>query len=68
MSIHYGRHLDSVMTELGEYMTKAYRKGIQKGYSQKQFRNALNRIINAERELLETGKRKLNKNTRPWGK
>jgi hypothetical protein len=65
-SIHSGRHTTQVSRNLAEQMDAVAEVGRQQGWSQQQYRQALDTIISQERQLLKSGERALNKNQRPW--
>ncbi|WP_288846685.1 RHS repeat-associated core domain-containing protein [uncultured Citrobacter sp.] len=65
-SIHKGRHLKKVSENLASKMNEAYRYGQKNGWTQKDYRKALDKIVADERAALKSGKRALNKNRRPW--
>ena len=65
-SVHCGRHNQVVSDNLSRQMDAAYQLGKQRGYNQTQFKEALNRIMDAERAQLNSGIRALNINRRPW--
>ena len=50
---------------LAKDMDAAVEVGKMQNWTRKEFREALRAIILAERKLLKSGKRKLNKNARP---
>jgi hypothetical protein len=58
-SIHEGRHLGSVNDSLAALMDKQVEKGMQLGWNQSQYREALLKIINQERKALKLGERML---------
>jgi hypothetical protein len=67
-SVHQGRHLGEVNTNLAEKMEDAFRKGERSNWTQSQYADALTSIINAEKEALKAGVRMLNKHARPNAK
>ena len=67
-SVHCGRHLQCVSDNLKSEMDAAFAKGHDKDgnaiWTQDQFKDALFKIMDKERGLLNSGKRILNKNHR----
>jgi hypothetical protein len=63
-SIHQGRHLNSVSENFSDQMTTIANYGRQQGWSQAQYRQALDGIVAQERALLRSGDRALNRNAR----
>lgn len=64
-SIHLGRHTNSVSQNLANQMDTVVDVGQQQGWSQQQYRQALDAILAQERAALKAGDRALNKNARP---
>jgi len=67
-SIHNGKHTNSVSENLANLMDQVVEIGRAQGWSQEQYRGALNQIVAQERHLLRTGERALNKHKREWAK
>jgi hypothetical protein len=63
-SIHSGRHLNSVSQSLSDQMDVFVGFGKAEGWSQVQYRQALDSMIAQERAVLRSGERALNKNRR----
>ncbi len=65
-SIHKGKHWDSVSEELADNMDKILKLGESKSWTQQEYKNALEKILQKERADLRSGERVLNKNMREW--
>ncbi len=65
-SIHQGRHLGSVNKELAKQMQRELEMGELQQWTQFQYREALQQVIQQERALLKSGTRRLNVHARPW--
>ena len=65
-SIHEGRHLVSVNTNLLKQMENSYQKGRVHDWSQDRYKTELQKIISTERRKLKSGVRALNKNKRDF--
>jgi len=65
-SIHKGRHTTKVSRNLAEQMDAITEAGKAAGWSQEQYKQALDGLVSKEREALKTGERALNKNKRKW--
>ncbi|PCI36121.1 MAG: hypothetical protein COB50_05145, partial [Thiotrichales bacterium] len=63
-SIHDGKHDEKVTLELKKKMNDLIEKGAMKNFTQQQYKKKLEEIIDNERNLLKSGERILNKNTR----
>lgn len=63
-SIHDGRHLEAVSIELSKKMTAVKDIGASMGWTQPEYHAALMEIISAERQMLKSGDRILNKHHR----
>lgn len=60
-SIHQGRHAGRVNQSRGSKMDQVEKFGKQNGWSQVQYRTALDKIVLNERQLLRLGESQLNK-------
>jgi hypothetical protein len=65
-TIHQGRHTNKSKLRLERQMDEFLKQGKQENWLQEQYSQALDKIIEKEREALKTGDRILNKNYRPW--
>ena len=64
-SVHNGRHVQAYSNRLRDRMNGIVEDGQRLGYTQNDYRKALNDVIVEERNLLRSGERALNKNARP---
>ncbi|UVW28437.1 AHH domain-containing protein [Massilia sp. H6] len=67
-SLHDGRHTNAVSENLANQMDAVVEAGKRNGWTEQQYRKALDAITAQERALLKSGDRGLNKIARPWSK
>jgi hypothetical protein len=65
-SIHQGRHYKGIEDHFVTRMRTIHEEGKLRGWSQQQYRERLEKLINEEYELLHSGRRALNKHKRDW--
>jgi hypothetical protein len=65
-SLHDGRHTNAVSENLANQMDAVVEAGKRNGWTEQQYRKALDAITAQERALLKSGDRGLNKIARPW--
>ncbi len=65
-SIHQGRHYDRIWKRLDAELSQIHEQGKLKGWSQQQYRERLEALINEEYQALHSGRRALNKHKRDW--
>lgn len=63
-SVHHGRHVDSYSESLAVKMDRAHEIGKTEGWTQVEYRHALEDIISETRAQLKTGEIHLNSTTR----
>jgi hypothetical protein len=65
-SLHNGRHVTTAIETIAERMDDIVRKGKSEGWSQAQYKEALEKMLSKERPELKAGNVPLNKHMRPW--